>query len=299
MSMSRRMFLGSVAGGATLVTTSWLGAGCGNNVDPAPIIDTSVDDDPASPSYGQVTVIVPMYPDLAAVGGAVTLRLAPLPAGNRPFIVPEGGIIVVHRAPAGDPPEFVSLTARCPHEGCPLGYSRRDQLVECPCHASRFLVVPDPDRPGSVAGQVIHLPAKSNLTSWKTELDADGFTLRVDLKTIAGQALPPITNGQIVVPVADFPSLASPGGWFVGQAQGLGDVLMLVRRDASSFAVLSAICTHLGCTLTYSPNGGGELACPCHASFFTLTGQATQGPATTNLRLYSSTFDGQTLVITI
>jgi len=51
--------------------------------------------------------------------------------------------------------------------------------------------------------------------------------------------------------------------------------LFVVRED-DAFHVISAICTHLGCTVQWR---GSEFDCPCHGSRFTPNGIVISGPA--------------------
>lgn len=48
-------------------------------------------------------------------------------------------------------------------------------------------------------------------------------------------------------------------------------------RDADGIVAVSLVCTHLGCTLTVTPD---DLVCPCHGSRFDRTGVVLVGPAT-------------------
>jgi cytochrome b6-f complex iron-sulfur subunit len=54
---------------------------------------------------------------------------------------------------------------------------------------------------------------------------------------------------------------------------------VLVHLESGDFAAYSAICTHRGCTVSYSD---GNLACPCHGSVFDPAndGAVVNGPAT-------------------
>lgn len=47
-------------------------------------------------------------------------------------------------------------------------------------------------------------------------------------------------------------------------------------RDGSGFYALSLVCTHLGCTVTVTPEA---LSCPCHGSRFDKQGRVLTGPA--------------------
>lgn len=67
-----------------------------------------------------------------------------------------------------------------------------------------------------------------------------------------------------------------------------------VMREGDRFTALSLVCTHLGCTVTVTPEG---MVCPCHGSRFDRTGQVLTGPAQRPLaRLYSEQH-GTTLVV--
>src|SRR6185503_12077761 len=99
---------GTLAGGVILSLGS-----CGNSVEPAPEIPGSVDDDPSSPTYGQVAVEVDRHPELAAIGGAVTVVLQPPRDGKpRPFRVPTG-VLLIHRGAPADPPEWAAMESTC------------------------------------------------------------------------------------------------------------------------------------------------------------------------------------------
>jgi len=51
---------------------------------------------------------------------------------------------------------------------------------------------------------------------------------------------------------------------------------LLLTQSGGKLTALDATCTHMACTVAPS---GDHLACPCHGSMYTLTGQVTQGPA--------------------
>jgi cytochrome b6-f complex iron-sulfur subunit len=51
---------------------------------------------------------------------------------------------------------------------------------------------------------------------------------------------------------------------------------LYVIRDANAFHVISAICTHLGCTVQWR---GKEFDCPCHGSRYRPDGTVIAGPA--------------------
>jgi Rieske Fe-S protein len=56
-------------------------------------------------------------------------------------------------------------------------------------------------------------------------------------------------------------------------------VYVLAQRDGT-FAALSPICTHLGCTVEIESE---RLVCPCHGSTYDREGRVLQGPAQRSL----------------
>jgi Rieske Fe-S protein len=296
MSISRRTFVkGSLASLPVVAAVS----GCGNDVSAPPIVDAMVDADPTSMHYGQIEVAVPRYPDLA-VGGAVMLRLAELPPGNYPFVVPDHGILLVHRGMPGDPQEFIATRADCPHQGCPLGYSKSKDLIECPCHSSRFLASGDSSNTEMCVGKVVHLPALDDLTVYGVKQLGDFVYVDLNIDQSCGvhNDLPAVANGKITIPVAQYPSLANPGGSLVGKPAGLDDKLMIARISVDEIVCVSAICTHMACTIALDlPHM--DFQCPCHGSRFALDGSVENGPAPTPVKKYPVTFDQTNAVITV
>ena len=68
-----------------------------------------------------------------------------------------------------------------------------------------------------------------------------------------------------------------------------------VSRQGATYEVLSAICTHRGCTVQATKT---ELVCPCHGSAFNaVTGEVNAGPAENALKKYVSTVDAGNLYI--
>jgi len=300
MTISRRVFLRTTA--ACSVTAAALSGsvGCSNGVDPAPIADVTVEDNPNAPLYGQIAVATMIYPELAASGGAITLRVLPMAAGNHPFTVPTNGILLIHRGQPGDKDEYVALDASCPHMGCPLGYSAGEDLIKCPCHGSRFRAVADPNDLRTCAGEVVHRPARANLTTWPVNVERDGM-IYVDLQARAScgdRSLPPLVDGKVVISLSDFPALAEVGGSVTGSPKGLGDKIIVIRVDDANVAVLTDVCTHMGCPVEFSAENQ-EIECRCHGSTFNVDGAVTGGPAPAPLKKYVSAFDGSTITISV
>jgi len=56
-----------------------------------------------------------------------------------------------------------------------------------------------------------------------------------------------------------------------------------VIRKSGKISAVSLVCTHLGCTVSATPE---QLVCPCHGSSFDWQGAVIKGPADRPLPLY-------------
>jgi Rieske Fe-S protein len=312
--LKRRDFLQRTAAGGVLLTVL---PGCGNQVTPPPLVEASVDDDPTDKStYGLVRLSLVTVPDLALVGAAVTVRLRPLehPDLEHPFKLPPGGeLLVAHRGQIGTDDEWIALDSACPHAGCPLAYSAQDDQIQCPCHSSQFRAFTAGSN--TCVGQVMHSPSKQDAIAYQVALDpTDQTILVIDLKQITGCntiRLPPVVGGKVTLQLADFPALAAAGGSVIGRPAGSPNAIAVVRvsdaNDATAIRALSAVCTHLGCTVAYAADGestscgtvAGGFWCSCHCSQFAIDGKVLVGPADKPLPSYAASFDGSTVTITI
>jgi Rieske Fe-S protein len=317
MSITRRGFLQrTAAGGAVLVGGVTL-PGCGNDVGAPPRIEAQVQNDiTEAASFSTVRLSLAAVPDLLLVPSAVTVRLAPAdPMQPMPASVPNPPeLLVVHRGQIGVDDEWIAVDSACPHAGCPLSYSAEGDHLACPCHSSQFRAAVA--GPSTCVGEVMHEPARSNVRAYQVALDPrDPKTLVIDLRVIndcGTLRLPPIVGGKLTLAIADYPALAQPGGSVIGRPVGSPKAIAVVRvgagSDAAAVVAVSAVCTHLGCTVAYSDASamtscgsvpGGGFWCPCHCSEFALDGKVLVGPATQSLPSYGVAFDGTTLTITI
>lgn len=82
---------------------------------------------------------------------------------------------------------------------------------------------------------------------------------------------PPVDQSPPRIIVAGAPTDFPPG-----ELTALAAGPAFVGRDEAGLFGLSAVCTHLGCTIARS---GKELACPCHGSRFGVDGASLAGPA--------------------
>lgn len=81
---------------------------------------------------------------------------------------------------------------------------------------------------------------------------------------------PPVSQTASTLIVAGPPEI------FPKKLTPLTEGPALMGRDAGGLFAMSAVCTHLGCTVALT---GDELTCPCHGSRFASDGANLAGPA--------------------
>jgi cytochrome b6-f complex iron-sulfur subunit len=89
--------------------------------------------------------------------------------------------------------------------------------------------------------------------------------------------------------------IGDPADFPFGPPTFLSDEKIYVFRDREKgFAAASAVCTHLGCTVSFFQSDT-RFHCPCHGSVFTAEGQVVHGPAPKPLQWFEVTLtrDGQ------
>ena len=99
---------------------------------------------------------------------------------------------------------------------------------------------------------------------------------------------------SLQVQVSDYPALANVGG--IAQINGSRTPIAVVRTGADTFAALSLICPHRGCTVGIT---GSSFRCPCHGAMFSSTGAWTGGQGTSSLTSLTASYDSSTGVLTI
>ena len=89
--------------------------------------------------------------------------------------------------------------------------------------------------------------------------------------------------------------IGTPADFPFGPPTFLASEKIFVFRDSDKgFAVASAVCTHLGCTVAFF-NSDDRFHCPCHGSIFSANGKVVHGPAPRALDWFEVTLarDGQ------
>jgi menaquinol-cytochrome c reductase iron-sulfur subunit len=75
-----------------------------------------------------------------------------------------------------------------------------------------------------------------------------------------------------------------------GLATFVESARVFVKRDDEGVRAMSAVCTHLGCTVREEGDG---FLCPCHGSRYDKEGKVQGGPAPAPLAFYSLAEDGK------
>jgi cytochrome b6-f complex iron-sulfur subunit len=248
-SCSRRHLLGTAALAACAPAIGAL-AGCARRIPPDRVVNA------ATPVDGRLVLSTSDVRELARAGGAVVVHN---PCANPVLVVNTGTGIL-------------AMGALCPHANCEIAWVEEDRQAECPCHGSRF----------AGDGTVLNGPAAIDLPTYPATIDASG-TVVVSL--FAGDKIfPAVSKGSVVIDLSDpkYRALQTPGGAVVGHPDGSRFPIVVTRPTnppdtaQGGFLVLSALCTHLACTVQPLAN---ELHCPCHGSVFLLDGTVHNGPA--------------------
>ncbi len=101
---------------------------------------------------------------------------------------------------------------------------------------------------------------------------------------------PPIES-KFTIKLSEHPELAQVGGFKVFNINSTP--VIIFRTGQTTFKALSMICTHQGCTTNWV-NTAQQFQCPCHGSKFDKDGKVIQGPATQNLRTYTTEYKSDT-----
>ena len=89
-------------------------------------------------------------------------------------------------------------------------------------------------------------------------------------------------------------TLEPPAEYAEGSVTGVPEARAYIMRDAKGLYAISAICTHLGCTVN---KAGENYECPCHGSKFNGGGYVLKGPATAPLDRVELSLSGDGKVV--
>ena len=89
-------------------------------------------------------------------------------------------------------------------------------------------------------------------------------------------------------------ALMEAEAYTVGSVTAVPQLKAWVLRDEAGLYALSAVCSHLGCTISKTDTG---FECPCHGSRFNMKGTALQGPAVKQLEYLELSLTEENLVV--
>lgn len=105
-----------------------------------------------------------------------------------------------------------------------------------------------------------------------------------------------VSSGVVSVSIAAGSALDPVGGMALIQTASNGSFLA-TRTAQTTFSVLTATCTHEGCTVTGF--SGTTFVCPCHGSRYSTGGGVVNGPATRALQTFNSQFSNGVLTFSL
>jgi Rieske Fe-S protein len=75
-----------------------------------------------------------------------------------------------------------------------------------------------------------------------------------------------------------------------------GEPVLVIRKEGIDIIAYSAICTHLNCIIGYRKTQK-DIFCNCHASSFSLDGNALNGPARLPLKRYKVSIENDVIKV--
>jgi cytochrome b6-f complex iron-sulfur subunit len=104
-----------------------------------------------------------------------------------------------------------------------------------------------------------------------------------------------LVNRTLAIGVDAASPLAAVGG--AATVTVSSGTYLVARTAQSTFTTVTAVCTHEGCAVTGFANS--RYVCPCHGSEFSTSGAVVQGPASSALRQFPTTFDNNVVTINV
>ncbi len=92
--------------------------------------------------------------------------------------------------------------------------------------------------------------------------------------------LPNLIKGKTMETNNDLESLAKDEGKIIKENN---KKIACYKNEAGEIIKLSAVCTHLGCIVSWDKENKNWL-CPCHESRFDINGKVLEGPAKKDLK---------------
>ena len=104
-----------------------------------------------------------------------------------------------------------------------------------------------------------------------------------------------LVNRTLTITVDAASPLAAVGG--AATVTASTGTYLVAHTAQNAFTTVTAVCTHEGCAVTGFANS--LYVCPCHGSEFSTSGAVVQGPASSALRQFPTTFAGNVVTISV
>jgi cytochrome b6-f complex iron-sulfur subunit len=138
----------------------------------------------------------------------------------------------------------------------------------------------------------VTIGASSAIASFLTSCSIPAGPQGTTLPSISGT----LNGNKVTVDISSGSALVQNGFAFV---QYSGGSLLAAHGSGSVYYAMTTICPHAGCIINQYDSGSKEFVCPCHGSTFSAAGAMTNGPASSSLRQYLTSVNGNQLIITI
>jgi cytochrome b6-f complex iron-sulfur subunit len=125
------------------------------------------------------------------------------------------------------------------------------------------------------------------------------FLNKLAITAVSGAGVVTLTAvlGEIMPPEAQHYSLFNLGhvdDYPLNDFSFIAEKKIYLQRTRTHLRVLSAVCTHLGCTIRKAEDG---FQCPCHGSQYDQLGHPLSGPALRKLDRYKISLNKQDEII--
>ncbi|HYP22925.1 MAG TPA: FAD-dependent oxidoreductase, partial [Actinomycetota bacterium] len=136
---------------------------------------------------------------------------------------------------------------------------------------------------GTLAGMILADLITETPNEWASLYDPHRATLKASAPKFAKENVK--VAGHWLRDRLSHPQSGVPGDLAPGEAAVVGTApgqVAAYRDDAGELHKVSAVCTHLGCIVSWN-NAETTWDCPCHGSRFDVDGKVIQGPAVKDL----------------